>query len=204
MGIQPLPRLTGVVPLARSFNSRYGAPVISHIDTDIFRRTYYTYCLACDFCYDQCCEYGVDVDLYHYDRIMRHADALESYTGVSRERWFTKGVEVDPEVPGGGARRTRVVGGRCVFINREGRGCMLHSFCVDEGLDFRELKSMVDCLFPLTFYDGTVCVADEVDDGSLVCLGSGPTVYRGGREELEYYFGGEFMAVLDDMEVRAL
>jgi hypothetical protein len=75
---------------------------------------------------------------------------------------------------------------------------------VDEGLDFRELKSMVDCLFPLTFYDDTVCVADEVDDGSLVCLGSGPTVYRGGREDLEYYFGGEFMAVLDEMEARSL
>jgi hypothetical protein len=195
---------TRVVELECPVPSRYGTPVISRIDTDIFRRTYFTHCLDCGFCHDHCCQYGVDVDLYHFERIKRHADALEAFTGIPRERWFTKRLEVDPEVPGGGSRRTRVVGGRCVFLKRRGRGCLLHAFCLERGLDHHELKSMVDCLFPLSFYDETLCPADEVDDGSLICLDTGPTIYRGGRAELVYYFGGEFVRALDDLEGRAL
>ena len=33
----------GVVALPKAFASRYGTPVITHIDTDLFRRTYFTH-----------------------------------------------------------------------------------------------------------------------------------------------------------------
>jgi hypothetical protein len=194
----------GLLALPKAFASRYGAPVITHIDADIFRRTYFTHCLQCNFCHDACCQYGVDVDLYHYERIQRHADGLERYSKVPRERWFTGEFEKDPEVPGGGSHRTRVEDGSCVFHNRVGRGCLLHAYCLEEGLDHRELKSMVDCLFPLTFYDDILCVADEVDDEELVCIDTGPTIYQGGRDELEYYFGDAFVAALDALEKRVL
>ncbi|UCF40739.1 MAG: hypothetical protein JSW43_13620 [Gemmatimonadota bacterium] len=196
--------VSSVIALPTAFASRYGAPVITHIDTDIFRRTYFTHCLQCDFCDDWCCQHGVDVDLYHYERIQRHADGLERYTRIPREQWFTGEVEQDPEVPGGGSHRTRVVNGSCVFRKPRERGCLLHAYCLEEGLDHRELKSMVDCLFPLTFYDDILCVADEVDDEELVCLDTGPTIYRGGREELVYYFGEAFAAALDTLEARVL
>ncbi len=196
--------MRGVVALSKAFASRYGVPVISHIDSDIFRRTYFTHCLRCNFCSDACCQYGVDVDLYHYERIQRHADGIERYTGIPRARWFTGEYEDDPEVPGGGSHRTRVVDGYCVFHNRQGQGCLLHAYCIEQRIDHRELKSMVDCLFPLSFYDDTLCVADEVDDDELVCLDTGPTIYRGGREELEYYFGERFVAALDTLETQVL
>lgn len=189
-----------LVSLPRSFNSRYGVPIISQVDPEIFRRTYFTHCLKCTFCHDWCCLHGVDVDLYHARRIESHAEAIETYTGVPRDHWFTGEYEEDLESPGGGFLRTRVVDGACVFLNRQGRGCLLHAFCLENGIDHHELKSMVDCLFPLSFCDGTLCCADEVEDGSLVCLDTGPTLYRGLRDELRYYFGEEFVSVLDGVE----
>jgi hypothetical protein len=59
---------------------------------------------------------------------------------------------------------------------------------------------MVSCLFPLTFGGGVLMVADEVEDGSLVCANMGEPLYRGAREDLRYYFGDELVAELDDLE----
>ena len=129
--------------------------------------------------------------------------ALEAYTGIPRDRWFTGEFEEDPEVPGGSTTRTQTENGACVFLNRAGRGCRLHAFCLERGMDPRELKSMVDFLFPLTFDDGLLHPSTEVDDGSLVCLRTGPTLYRGLRGELEYYFGAGFVTGLDELEIRA-
>lgn len=96
--------------------------------------------------------------------------------------------------------RTNTEAGACVFLNRSGRGCLLHSFAIHRGIDYRELKSMVDCMFPLSFYDDVLCPADEVDDGSLVCVGDGPSLYQGLRDTLAYYFGNALVRELDSME----
>jgi hypothetical protein len=87
-----------------------------------------------------------------------------------------------------------------VFLKREGRGCWIHAYCLDHGIDYHELKSMVDCLFPITFADGLLCPADEAAERSLVCTGVGPSLYRGLRSELQYYFGAPFVAELDRLD----
>jgi hypothetical protein len=176
--------------------------VLSAVETVIFTRQYFTDCLACSFCHDWCCSHGVDVDLVHLRTIKRHAAALEAFTGIPQERWFRKPVTRDREMPGGGSVRTRVTGGACVFLNRTGRGCQIHAFALARGLDYHDLKSIVDCLFPLTFSQGTLTTAPEVDDNSLVCLDRGPTLYRGLRGELEYYFGRDLVRGLDAVEAR--
>jgi hypothetical protein len=191
---------TTLLALPRAFTARYGAPMLRSVDPAIFRRRYFTHCLDCGFCHDWCCQFGVDVDRYHVDRILAHADALEAFLGVARDQWFTGEVEQDDDVPGGETWRTRVVDGACVFLNRGGRGCRLHAFCVERGIEHRELKSIVDVLFPLTFEDGVLCPAHEAADGTLVCLDSGPTLYRGVRSEIAYYFGQELIGELDRLE----
>jgi hypothetical protein len=103
--------------------------------------------------------------------------------------WFESNMIHDDEMPGGGSVRTQVKGRGCVFLEPNGRGCQIHSFCDAMGLDYHDLKSIVDCLFPLTVTDGVLCPADEVDDLTLVCVGAGPTLFEGLRGELEYYFG---------------
>ncbi len=149
-----------------------------------------------------CCSYGVDVDLLHRDRLLERADVLEAYVGVPRERWFQPDVIDDDEMPGGGSVRTAVDGRGCIFLNQDGRGCTIHMFCNEMGIDYQELKSMVDCLFPLTVNDGVLAPADEVDDRTLVCVGNGETLYRGLRDEVKYYFGDSALTTLDGLERR--
>jgi hypothetical protein len=192
--------MSRLAPLRQPYRSRYGEPVIDRVDRRIFELQYFTHCLQCGFCHDQCCEHGVDVDHWHYRQIMHHADALEHFTGIRRERWFEPDWEDDDEVPGGTTTRTRVRKGACVFLKREGRGCQIHAYCLERGLDYHDLKSVVDCLFPLTFGNGLLCPADEVVDRTLVCSGVGPTLYRGLRHELAYYFGEAFLQECDRLE----
>ncbi|HXQ30220.1 MAG TPA: hypothetical protein VN848_13240 [Gemmatimonadales bacterium] len=186
--------------LPRPFVSRYGVPVLTSVESVIFQRRYFTDCMACSFCHDWCCSHGVDVDLAHLRVIKAHAPALAAYTGIPRRQWFRRTITRDNEMPGGGSVRTRVTNGACVFLDRAGRGCRIHAFCLERGLDYHELKPIVDCLFPLTFADGTLTTAPEVDDNSLVCLDTGPTLYRGLRGELEYYFGTDLVHTLDGIE----
>jgi len=196
----PTQQRPALVELPKAFASRYGVPVIRRVETEIFTRRYFTHCLQCTFCNDGCCSEGVDVDLIHVAEIEKHAPALEQLTGIPRTRWFHQRVTKDPEVPGGGSRRTRVRNRRCVFHNRSGRGCLIHTYCVSQGIDYHELKSMTDCLFPLSYGEGTLGPAYDADDGTLACLNTGPTLYRGVREESGYYFGAACVEELDRIE----
>ena len=191
-----------IAALTGSYPSRFGAPTLSRVDREIFALRYFTKCMQCAFCNDACCTYGVDVDAENVARIEAHADALEKFTGITRDAWFTGEVTVDREFPGGRHTRTRVVGRGCVFLDPSpgGRGCLLHRYAVENGIDYHELKPMVSALFPLTFDDGLLHPSDEARDGSLVCLPTGDTLYRGVRDELLYYFGAELVAELDALE----
>jgi len=193
-----------ILSLPRAFPGRDGVPVLRRVDTTIFTARYFTHCLQCGFCHDWCCSHGVDVELPRATAILRHADALERYTGIARARWFEPTVEADPDFPGGAARRTRVEDGACVFLRRNGRGCMIHAYCLEQGLDYHDLKSIVDCLFPVTFAGDLLCASDEVVDGELVCMNQGPTLFRGAEPEIAHYFGPGCVAALADLETRVL
>jgi Fe-S-cluster containining protein len=185
------------LPLARAYAARGGAPVIQRVDPAIFQRRYYGHCLACGFCGDACCQHGVDVALEERDRILARADALEPLVGLSRDRWFVPGIQLDPDFPGGAATRTAVVNGGCVFLRRDARGCALHAHALAHGEDYHSIKPMVSALFPVTFGEGALVCSEELVDGSLVCAGDGPTAYDMARGELAYYFGMEMVAELD-------
>ena len=188
----PLP-----LPLSRPYRSRDGSPVLTHADEQIFTRRYFAACLACGFCRDACCDHGVDADAATVGRILAQADAIEARIGVKREAWFTGPLVPDDDLPGGAATRTSVVDGGCVFRSRTQRGCLLHAYAIETGQDYHLLKPMVSTLFPLTFDGGVLCVSSELEDGSLVCGGSGPTAYEAVRSELAYYFGGGLVEELD-------
>lgn len=188
------------LPLSTAYRCRYGAPTITTVDPAIFRRRYFTHCLECTFCHDACCTYGVDYDRRVRENLERHADALEAFTGIARARWFS-GVEMpDATMPGGGSIRTAVERDACVFLNRESRGCWIHAYALRAGVDYHDLKSIVDCLFPLTWEGTELGPSAEVVDASLICLDTGPTLYRGVREELRYYFGAGLVTELDALE----
>ena len=198
---QPTPPSPLVVDLRRTYVARYGAPLISQVAVDIFQLRYFTKCMSCTFCNDWCCTHGVDIDVENVQRVLQHTSELEARLNIPAADWFTnEPPDKHPDYPGGACMRTNTRDGKCVFLNRQSRGCQLHAFAVEKGLDYHDLKPMLSTLFPLTFDDGALHVMDEVDDRSLVCLGQGPTLYRGVRPELEYYFGPSFVEELDEIE----
>jgi len=155
--------------------------------------------MNCRECQDWCCSWGVDVDGANAEQIMDTIRGNQDYFPfVEPEALFGDGIQ-DGEFPSGEYRRTTTVAGKCVF-SASGRGCILHSFCLAHNRDYHDLKPMVSILFPLTFDKGLLHASTEVSDGSLVCLCSRVTIYRGIREELAYYFGAEFVKELDVIE----
>lgn len=187
-------------PFTRPYPTRWGAPTVDRVDPAIFTQRYFMACMDCTYCFDSCCAYGVDVDGPNVDRLLAVADELEPVVGVPRDQWFTGEWNDDKEFPGARQTRTAVKDGACVFRNRKGRGCLIHSFALNRGSDYHELKPMVSVLFPLTFDYGLLHPSNEILDKSLQCYNDGPTLYQGVRDEVAWYFGQALVDELDALE----
>lgn len=191
------------LPLSRTYESRFGQPVVTHIDPAIFTERYYRDCMGCGFCHDSCCQYGCDVDLANANRLLgQYGEALEQFIGRPKETWFHDDLRHDVDVPGGVYRRSRVVDGACVFRNTRGRGCGIHAWCIDAGLDYHDIKPIVCWLFPIGIESGALVPPNEVLDKTLVCVDQGETLYRSQRGELQNLFGDELVAELDELDQR--
>jgi hypothetical protein len=188
-----------VIALGRDYSSIFGAPVIRTVDARIFSLRYFARCMECGFCRDQCCNYGVDIDRVNMERLRSLGPAFERFAGLPQSEWFLLEIAADPEFPSGEHGRTRSVNGKCVFAEREGRGCRIHAFCLEQGLDYHLYKPMVSILFPITFEHGALVPSPETVDGSLVCTSEGTSLYDGVRGELQYFFGDELVASLDTL-----
>jgi Fe-S-cluster containining protein len=203
------------IPLSRSFTCRFGAPVIDRVDPRIFQLTYFGKCMDCTFCQDACCQYGADIDLQRMAALQEYQQELEQYLGVPHDEWFRLdpedcGVLDDEEYPSGQYTRTQVVelpAGRsphnewaCVFLDPKGRGCRIHRFALERGIQVHEIKPMVCLLFPVSFTAGELIPAYEFTlEDELVCQGPGDTLYESARSDIEWYFGSELVKELDEL-----
>jgi hypothetical protein len=179
-----------------------GGPVLNAVDPAIFRLRYFTACMECGFCKDACCDHGVDVDLGNVARLKALPESFKARVGIPEEHWFTAEVREDAEFAGGAHVRAQVVEGTCVFRDRTGRGCHIHGWALENGVDYHAIKPLVSTLFPLTFEHGVLVPSAEAADGTLVCGGQGPSLYEGARAELLYYFGAGLVAELDGIRSR--
>ncbi|MHB8628858.1 MAG: DUF3109 family protein [Aggregatilineales bacterium] len=193
---------------SRPYTSHDRIATVTQFDTAMFIQRYFMHCLDCQFCHDSCCSYGATIDIENVKRLEARAPELEAYLGVSRDRWFTDEYAPDSDYVGGQYTRTQVVatprGNRCVFLNRGKRGCGIHSFCLDNGLDYHDLKPMVCWFFPIMYDHGLLRPAHELQTGELICIDQGETLYRASRSEIAYYFGDELIAELDRIEAEPL
>jgi Fe-S-cluster containining protein len=198
---EPFPPETAVA-LARSYVAPGGGPTVSFVDTRIYTTTYFQPCFDCTFCGDSCCQYGVSIDFANVDRVKAIAAELAPYASGPSNDWFDYDdlVEDEPDYPGHAAIRTRLLDGTCVFRRPDARGCGIHAYALDRGIDYHEHKPLYCCLFPLTVDSGYLMPALEVLEKSLVCVDHGTSVYRGSRDEVRYYFGEQLVAELDAFE----
>jgi Fe-S-cluster containining protein len=205
------------VALSRSYCHRFGAPLISRVDPRIFSLTHFSQCMDCQFCHDSCCQFGADIEMPRVAALEQYQTELEAYLGIPRAEWFYEneddfGILDEEEYPGGKYTRTAVVPLKvnrsthnteaCVFLDPNGRGCRIHSFALERGIDVHDIKPMICLMFPVLFEQGELKPAIEFEDHDLVCEGPGDTLYRSARHELLYYFGEELIAEMDSMEAQ--
>lgn len=186
-----------MIALSRAYVCKLGAPTLKAVDPAIFTLTYFQACMSCTFCHDQCCSHGVDIDLANAEKLKSVQGRFKDLVGIPSSEWFTGEVIKDVEFPSGQYVRTATKNGMCVFHGT--KGCLIHSYCLEEGIDYHTLKPLVSTLFPLTFEHGLLTASTELQDGTLICSGPGPTCYDGAREELRYYFGDELVLELDGL-----
>jgi|LakMenEpi03Aug12_release.lakeMendotaPanAssembly.Ray.scaffolds.fasta_scaffold726493_1 Fe-S-cluster containining protein len=203
------------VALSRQYLHRFGAPLISRVDPRIFSLSHHSQCMDCTYCHDSCCQFGADIELPRVAAMEKYQAELEAYLGVPRSEWFWEheddfGIHSEPEYPGGQYTRTAVVplpagrsahnGEACIFLDPVNRGCRIHRFALERGIDVHEIKPMICLMFPVLFEHGELRPAIEFDDQDLVCEGPGESLYRSARQELLYYFGDDFIAEMDQLE----
>jgi len=191
------------IPLSRAYVAADGTPRIDRVDPSIFTQTYFARCMECTFCHDVCCAHGCDIDEQREKALLSRATELEAWLGIPRTEWFVGAREPDPDSPGGSYIATRVVNDRCVFLSKTGRGCRIHTFALERGLDYHEVKPLSCWLFPLLTRDGLLTTNRAMASyDELVCKGLGPTFYEAVRDELGHMFGPELKRELDGMAPR--
>jgi Fe-S-cluster containining protein len=191
-----------IIPLGKEYTSDPVA--ISFVHRDIFLKSYFARCLECNFCHDWCCSFGADIDIQNVEKIREHREEIQPFIRKSEVEWFETEYTYYEEYAGNQYTRINPQGTRCVFISKDQRGCGLHRYAITKGMDYHEIKPLVCILFPLSFEEGILSLAPELDDNSLVCSGAGASAYRALRNELEHYFGPEFTEEIDAIEKRVL
>lgn len=190
--------------LCRVYTGKLEAPPLSAVDTTIFTARYFRHCMQCTFCGDDCCSRGVYVDVPTVERLLEHATGLQRHVGRPPEEWFLPEWIDDLTAAGGRYTRTRVVDGRCVFLDRRNRGCQIHRYALEAGLDHHRLKPFYSVMYPLTVIDGVLAPGEDIPPGDFICSGHQDSLYAGIRSDVGYYYGAGLLAELDRFEGAAL
>ena len=155
---------------------------------------------------DACCQYGADTDLFEREKILARADELKKILkpDAAAAPWFTTDQEDMPDFPSGKAVRTALFNGGCVFLQHDGRGCAIHRASIENGWDFHGTKPHICRLFPVTYDDDSIVIAEDYIDYSCAFDDSAPSLYRVQRSSLEAIFGQELIVELDAAEAAVL
>lgn len=154
---------------------------------------------------DACCQYGCDVDLLEREAILARAPQIRSLLRdeVKDARWFDPEEEADADYPSGVVVRTEVHNGGCIFLAHDLRGCAIHRASIEQGWDFHGVKPAICRLFPISYEEDAIVIADEATEYSCAHV-EGPTLYRITRDALGAIFGPELVVALDAAEAQVL
>ena len=154
---------------------------------------------------DACCQYGCDVDLHERDAIEARAGDIRALLRPEAQsaRWFDPEEAIDPDYPSGRVVRTEVFGGGCIFLAHDQRGCAIHRASIERGWDMRGVKPAICRLFPLSYEDDAIVIADEYPEYSCAHV-EGPSLYRITRAALADIFGEALVVAMDTAEAQVL
>ncbi len=187
-----------IAKLTKEYICKGGKPILSEVDTDIFSIKYFHSCMNCDFCKDDCCKEGVICDKNDVKNILKNEYYIKEKIQIDAKSFF-KEVFKDDDFPSGKATYIPKRGNACIFINKKGRGCLLHSILLSKHIDYHLLKPILCCLFPVSFDKGLLCPAPEFNKKEFACLKGDKSLYDGSRDEVKYYFGEGLVRELDKL-----
>lgn len=122
-------------------------------------------------CTVQCCEGGVYVDLEEQRNILAHQDLVKQQMDETQPRdaglWFEESI-ADADFPSGRCVGTRVHGGKCVFLNKDGL-CALQRVGETHGLGRWGLKPSFCISYPVTVENGIVTIDDMLSGEAPCC-----------------------------------
>lgn len=156
---------------------------------------------------DACCQYGCDVDLTERDAIHARAESIRPLLAEKARSlpWFDESApEEDPDTPSGTVVRTAVLDGGCLFLAHDKRGCAIHRAALEQDWDFRGVKPTICRLYPVTYGEGAIFVADDYPDYSCAFQDDAPTLYRVARAALADIFGEDLVRAMDAAEAKLL
>ena len=155
--------------------------------------------------FDVCCQYGCDVDLHERAAILDKAGAILPLlrADVRDQPWFDDEIEEDDDYPSGQVVRSAVVDDGCIFLLHDRRGCAIHRASVEQGWDLDGVKPAICRLFPLSYEEDAIVIADEYPEYSCAHT-DGPSLYRMARTSLGQIFGQPLVDALDAAEARVL
>ncbi len=154
---------------------------------------------------DACCQYGCDVDVGERDAILAKAGDIRPLLRdeVKDLPWFSTDEVVDPDYPTGRVVRTAVWNDGCLFLAHDLRGCSIHRASIEKGWDFNGIKPNICRLFPISYADDMMVVADEYPEYSCAHGGT-VSLYRFARTDIGQIFGPELVAAMDAAEAKIL
>ena len=148
-------------------------------------------------CSSACCEGGVSVDLHEKEAIMAHhaliADAMDDTQVRNASAWFEAGESDDPDFPSGACVDTKVINGKCAFLDGNGR-CVLQSAAMKAGMHQWAFKPLYCVLYPIEISGGVVSFDEMLQDEQTCCTVASEfdvPLYRACREELVHLVGEE-------------
>jgi Fe-S-cluster containining protein len=154
---------------------------------------------------DACCQYGCDVDLKERAAIEAHSDEIRALlrAEVKDARWFGPEEVVDADYPSGRVVRTEVHEGGCIFLAHDRRGCAIHRAAIEGGWDLRGVKPAICRLFPLSYENDAIVIAEEFPEYSCAHV-EGPSLYRVTRDAIADIFGEPLVVAMDAAEAKVL
>lgn len=191
-----------IIKLKKDYENRNGLPVINKLDTLIFSTTYPSSgCVRA--CKDVCCSGGATMDIYTFNKLIKHRDA-PIFKGII---WEGYNFENDPRSTGGKGCYTRYDNNRCMF-NNDDWGCKIHTYCLEQGIDVRELKFFTCCVFPVEVnkigdVHNILTAGYEMryPEFDLACKKNGDTsVYQIAKPDILYYYGDELISEIETIK----
>lgn len=151
------------------------------------------------------CEELCEVDLIERDAILARETTIRPLlrAEIRDNALFETEIEEDEDYPSGKVVRTAVHNDGCIFLAHDLRGCAIHRASLEQGWDFRGVKPAICRLFPLSYEDDAIVIADEFNEYSCAHV-EGPSLYRISRDTIADVFGPELVTALDVAEAQVL